>query len=95
MLEEARAVAGETERRGWVAVTLGTLAEVALLRDRRERAHVLFTQAREQYQAGGSEEGAAAMQARLQSLDEDLQSPRKASPRRTVATPKPKRRQSR
>jgi predicted ATPase len=94
VLQEARAVVGETERRGWIAVTLGTLAEVALLRDDAERARELFEEAREKYLAGGSDAGAAAMQARLQSLAKDRQRPRKAAPHRTAGTPKAKRRQS-
>ncbi|HEY0517575.1 MAG TPA: AAA family ATPase [Solirubrobacteraceae bacterium] len=89
LLLEARAVVGETERLGWIAVTVGTLGEVALLRDEPERATELFELARDHYRAGGSESGASAMQARAKAL----QSPRKAPPRRTAANAKTKRRQ--
>ena len=37
-LQEARAVVGETERQGWIAVTVATLAEVAQLRGDAGRA---------------------------------------------------------
>ncbi|MGO9488691.1 MAG: ATP-binding protein [Solirubrobacteraceae bacterium] len=93
-LQEALAVVGETERRGWIAVTLGTLAEVALLRGDAARACELFDQAREKYLAGGSDAGAAAIQARLQTVAKDLQRPRKVASRRTAGTPKAKRRQT-
>ena len=81
---EARAVVGETERQGWIAVTVGTLAEVAHLRDDDERARELFEQAREHYLAGGSKAGAAAMDARLQSIAKDRQRPRKVAARSTA-----------
>ena len=50
-LQEARAVVGETERQGWIAVTVATLAEVAQLRGDAERARALFEQARDHYLA--------------------------------------------
>jgi predicted ATPase len=94
LLLEARAVVGETERQTWIAVTVGTLAEVAHLRDDQERACELFGQAREHYLAGGSDDGAAAMEARLQSIVKDRQRPRKVVARRTAGTATTKRRQS-
>jgi len=48
-LQEARAVVGETERQGWIAVTLATLAEVARLRGDDARAGELFEEARDHY----------------------------------------------
>jgi predicted ATPase len=94
LLQEARAVAGETERPRWIAVTLATLAEVAQLRDDADRAREYFEQARELYLAGGSEVDAAAVHARLQSIANSRQRPRKAPPRRTAGTATIKRRQS-
>jgi predicted ATPase len=93
-LQRARGVVGETERQGWIAVTVGTLAEVARLRGEPERAQALFEQARDHYLAGGADAGVAAMEARLQSLAKDRQSSRKAAKRRTAATATTKRRQS-
>jgi predicted ATPase len=78
-LQEARAVVGETERQCWIAVTVATLAEVAQLRGDAARALRLFEQAREHYLAAGAETGAAAIDARLQSIATDLQRPRKVA----------------
>jgi predicted ATPase len=93
-LQEARAVVGETERQSWIAVTVATLAEVAQLRGDGARALALFEEARGHYLAGGSEAGAAAMDARLQSLAKDQQRPRKVAAGRTAGTATTKRRQS-
>jgi tetratricopeptide (TPR) repeat protein len=93
-LQEARAVVGETEREGWIAVTVATLAEVAQLRGDPGRAEALFEQARDHYLAGGSEGGVGAMDARLQSLAKDRQSPRKVAATRTSPKATTKRRQS-
>jgi tetratricopeptide (TPR) repeat protein len=93
-LQEAWAVVGETERRGWIAVTVATLAEVARLRGDAGRARTLFEQAREHYLAGGSDAGVAAVDARLQSLAKDRQRSRKVATSRTVGTATTKRRQS-
>jgi tetratricopeptide (TPR) repeat protein len=93
-LEEARAVVGETDRQGWIAVTVATLAEIAQLRADPERATALFELAAEQYSASGDEVGVAAMRARAQSLANDRQRPRKAAASTTARTAKTKRRQS-
>jgi predicted ATPase len=93
-LQEAWAVVGETERRGWIAVTVATLAEVAGLGGDAGRARALFEQAREHYLAGGLDAGVAAMDARLQSLAKDPQRSRKVATSRTVGTATTKRRQS-
>jgi predicted ATPase len=93
-LQEARAVVGETERARWIAVTVATQAEVARLRGEAGRARALFEQARAHYLAGGAEDGAAAIDGRLQSLAKDRQSPRKVAASRTVGTATRKRRQS-
>ena len=93
-LLKARAVVGETERQGWIAVTVATLAEVAALRGDSGRAKELFEQARDHYLAGGSEAGVAAMQARMQSLAKDRQRARKVAASRTAGTSTTKRRQS-
>jgi predicted ATPase len=93
-LREARAVVGETERQGWIAVTVATLAEVAQLRGDAERAQALFEQARDHYLAGGSQAGVAAVQERLQSLAKDRQRARKVAAGRTAGKAKTKRRQS-
>jgi predicted ATPase/predicted negative regulator of RcsB-dependent stress response len=93
-LQEARAVVGETERQGWIAVTVATLGEVARLRGHTDRARECFEQARAHHLAGEERDGAAAMDARLQSLAKDRQSPRKVAARRTAGTATNKRRQS-
>jgi len=93
-LREARAVVGETERQGWIAVTLATLGEVARLRGEDERALALFEKARDHYLAGSSEAGVEAMQERSQSLAKDRQRSRKVSAGRTASTSTSKRRQS-
>ncbi|HWW90217.1 MAG TPA: hypothetical protein VNY35_05490 [Solirubrobacteraceae bacterium] len=93
-LQEARAVVGETERQGWIAVTVATLGEVAQLRGESGRGQELFEQAREHYLAGGSDAGVAAMDARLQRLAKDRQRSRKVAASRTVGTATTKRRQS-
>jgi predicted ATPase len=93
-LQEARAVVGETERQGWIAVTVATLGEVARLRGEADRAQELFERAREHYLAGRSDAGVAAMDARVQSLAKDRQSSRKVATRRTARTATNKRRQS-
>jgi predicted ATPase len=93
-LEEARAVVGETDRLGWIAVTVATLAEVAQLRGEEERARALFERAREYYLTRGDEPGAAAMLARAQSIAKDRQSARKVATDTTARTAKTKRRQS-
>jgi predicted ATPase len=67
-LEEARSVVGETERQGWIAVTVATLAEVAQLRGDAGRAAALFEQASERYLSSGDEAAATRMQARVKSL---------------------------
>jgi hypothetical protein len=67
-LEEARSVVAETERQGWIAVTVATLAELARLRGEEGRAAALFEQARERYLAGGDEAAATRMHARRKSL---------------------------
>ncbi len=93
-LQEARAVVGATDRQRWIAVTVATLAEVAQLGGDSERALALFEQAGEHYLASGDEAGVAAMRARMQSLDEDRQRPRKVRTGRTAPNAKTKRRQS-
>jgi predicted ATPase len=93
-LAQARAVVGETERQGWIAVTVATLGEVAKLRGDLRRACALFEQARDHYAAGDSEPGVAAMEERVQSLAKDRQSGRKAAASRTARTTTNKRRQS-
>jgi ATP/maltotriose-dependent transcriptional regulator MalT len=93
-LQEARDVVGETERQGWIAVTIATLGEIARLRGDVERARGLFEQARDHYLAGGSQAGVAAMQERVQSLAKNPQRSRKAAASRTVGTATRKRRQS-
>jgi len=91
---QARAVVGATERQRWIAVTVATQGEVARLRGEQGRARALFEQAREHYLAGGAEDGAAAIDGRLQSLAKDRQRPRKVAARRTAGTATNKRRQS-
>ncbi len=93
-LLQARAVVGETDRQGWIAVTIATLAEVAQLRGDSERAVTLFEQARDHYLAGGADAEAAAMTARVQSVVKDRQRPRKVAADRTPRTATTKRRQS-
>ena len=93
-LTQARTVVGETERQGWIAVTIATLGEVAKLRGDPPRARALFEQARDHYAAGGSEPGVAAMEERMQSLAKDRQSGRKAAASRTARTTTNRRRQS-
>jgi predicted ATPase len=93
-LTQARAVVGETERQGWIAVTVATLGEVAKLRGDVPHARALFEQARNHYAAGDSDTGVAAMQERVQSLVKDRQSGRKAAASRTARTTTNKRRQS-
>jgi tetratricopeptide (TPR) repeat protein len=93
-LAQARTVVGETERQGWIAVTVATLGEVAKLRGDEPRARALFEQARDHYAAGDSDTGVAAMQERVQSLAKDRQSSRKATASRTARTTTNKRRQS-
>jgi predicted ATPase len=93
-LAQARTVVGETERQGWIAVTVATLGEVAKLRGDGPRARALFEQARDHYAAGDSDTGVAAMQERVQSLDDDRQSGRKVAASRTARTTTKKRRQS-
>jgi hypothetical protein len=92
-LQQARSVVGETERQGWIAVTVGTLGEVAQLCGDTERARELFGQAREHYLAGSLGDGVEAMDARLQSLAKDRQRPRKVAASRTPRTATTKRRQ--
>ncbi len=82
-LQEARAVVGETERQGWIAVTVATLGEVARLRGESKRARALFEQARTHYLAGGSEAGVSAIDQLLQSLVKDRQRSRKVAAGRT------------
>jgi tetratricopeptide (TPR) repeat protein len=93
-LEEARAVVGVTDRQGWIAVTIATLAEVAQLRGDDARASSLSEQARKRYLAGGDEAGATAIVARMQSPHGDLQRPRKVAASTTARTAKTKRRQT-
>jgi ATP/maltotriose-dependent transcriptional regulator MalT len=93
-LQEARAVVGETERQGWIAVTVATLAEVAQLRGDAPRALTLFEQAREHYLAGGDEAGVAAMESCAQSLAKNRQRPRKVATSTTAGTATSKRRQT-
>jgi predicted ATPase len=93
-LQEARAVVGETERQGWIAVTVATLGEVARLRGETERALSLFAQAREHYLAGDLQAGVTAMEERVQSVANDRQRARKGTVGRTAATATRKRRQS-
>jgi predicted ATPase/DNA-binding SARP family transcriptional activator len=93
-LQQARAVVGATERRRWIAVTVATQGEVARLRGEQGRATALFEQAREHFLAGGAEDGAAAVDARLQSLAKQRQRPRKVAAVRTGGTATTKRRQS-
>jgi predicted ATPase/DNA-binding SARP family transcriptional activator len=93
-LQRARSVVGATERQRWIAVTVATQAEVAWLRGEAGRARALFEQAREHYLVGGAQDGAAAIDGRLQSLAKDRQSPRKVATSRTVGTATSKRRQS-
>jgi predicted ATPase len=93
VLQEARAVAEETERQGWIAVTVGTLAEVAQLRGDGEGARELFEQARDLFRAGSLDAGADAMEDRLQRIGKPVQSPRKVAARRTPPTATRKRRQ--
>jgi predicted ATPase len=93
-LTQARAVVGETERQGWIAVTVATLGEVAKLRGDVPHARALFEQARDHYAAGDSDTGVAAMQERVQSLVKDRQSSRKAAASRTAGTTTNKRRRS-
>ena len=94
-LEEAREVVGETERRGWIDVTVAMQAEVAKLQGDDARAAALFAQAREGYAAAADAAGVAAIDAHAQSLAKDRQSRRKAGPATTkrVATTR-KRRQT-
>ena len=93
-LKEARAVVGETERPGWIAITVATLAEVAQLRGDAVRAQALFEQARDHYLAGGLDAGVAAMDARMQRLAKDRQRSRKVARSTTAPSPTTKRRQS-
>jgi tetratricopeptide (TPR) repeat protein len=93
-LQEARAVVGETERQGWIAVTVATLGEVARLRGEADRALALFEQAREHYLASELRAGVVAMEERLQSVAKNRQRARKAAPGRTASTATRKRRQS-
>jgi predicted ATPase len=94
-LEEAREVVGETERRGWIDVTVAMQAEVAKLQGDDTRAAALFAQAREGYAAAADAAGVAAIDAHAQSLAKDRQSRRKAGPgtNKPVATNR-KRRQT-
>jgi predicted ATPase len=93
-LQEARTVVGETERQGWIAVTVATLGEVARLRGDAARARALFEQAREHYLVGGSGADVLAMDVRLQTLAKDPQRARKVAGSRTAHTATTKRRQS-
>ncbi|HWX97466.1 MAG TPA: AAA family ATPase [Solirubrobacteraceae bacterium] len=93
-LQEARAVVGETERQRWIGVTVATLAEVVRLRGDPQLSRTLFEQAREHYLAGGAQDGAEAIDGRLQSLAKDRQRPRKVAAGRNAGTATTKRRQS-
>jgi predicted ATPase len=93
-LREARAVVGETEREGWIAVTVATLGEVARLRGEAERARGLFEEAREHYRAAATDAGVAAMEKRLQSLAKDRQRSRKEGAGRNAPTATTRRRKS-
>jgi predicted ATPase len=93
-LQEARAVVGETERQGWIAVTVATLGEVARLRGETERALSLFEQAREHYLEGDLQAGVTAMEERVQSVANDRQRARKGAEGRTASKATRKRRQS-
>jgi hypothetical protein len=93
-LQEARAVVGETERQGWIAVTVATLGEVARLHGESDRARTLFEQAREHYLASELQAGVAAMEERVQSVAKDRQRARKGARGRTASTATRKRRQS-
>ncbi len=94
-LREALAVVSETERQGWIAVTVATLGEVARLRGDADRARMLFDQAREHYLAGDLQAGVTAMEERVvQSLAKDRQRARKGAGGRTASTATRKRRQS-
>jgi predicted ATPase len=92
-LQEARAVVGATDRQGWIAVTVATLAEVAALRGDDARAASLSEQARKHYLAAEDETGAAAMQARAQSPAKGRQRARKVPAGTTARKAKTKRRQ--
>jgi predicted ATPase len=93
-LQEARSVVGATDREGWIAVTVATLAEVAELRGDDALAASLSEQAREHYLAAEDEAGAAAVQTRAQSRAKDRQRARKVAPGTTARKAKTKRRQS-
>jgi predicted ATPase len=82
-LEEARDVVSETERRGWINVTVAMLGEVARLRGDAAGAEVLFGHARASYLAAGDEAAAAAVDARMQTLAKARQSRRKEGASRT------------
>ena len=93
VLKEARAVVGETERRGWIDVTVAMQAEVAKLQGDDTRAAALFAQAREGYAAAADAAGVAAVDAHAKSLAKGRQSRRKAGPSTTkrVATTRKRR----
>ena len=93
VLKEARGVVGETERRGWIDVTVAMQAEVAKLQGDDTRAAALFAQAREGYAAAADAAGVAAIDAHAKSLAKGRQSRRKAAPSTTkrVATTRKRR----
>jgi hypothetical protein len=64
-LREARTVLVTTGRERWIATTLAGLAEVAMLRDDRQRACALFADARNRYAASGDALGVAEVESRL------------------------------
>ena len=84
-LQEARAVVGETERQSWIAVTVGDARRGGSAARRDERAPgPVRAGSRALPGRVGSETGAEAMEARLQSLAKDRQRPRKGAAGRTA-----------
>ena len=77
-LEDALASRTGGGRDRWHAETLARLAEVALIRNDRQRAAALFTEARERFVSGYDDAAAAGIDERLRALAK----PRKESPAR-------------
>lgn len=78
-LAEGLHVAKQTERDRWIAFTLVALAEVAALRDARERAATLLREAQSCFEARHDRRAAAAVTQALAGLEKPVQSSRKGS----------------
>jgi predicted ATPase len=92
-LEEALAVVSKTGRDRWIAQTLAGLGEAAARGGDKERAALLFADARALFVAKGDADGTAVVEGRLRELAHALQRPRKGGPGTTSSTTTTKRRQ--